>query len=166
MNALAAAACCLNLDIPLTSIKSGLDKVKPVKGRLQLKQGKQGARIIDDTYNANPTSYNAALNVLNNFSGKRFMVLGDMGELGESEQQLHTEAGKNARDAGIDNLFTIGQLSINAAESFGKDATHFESYEALNNTLLEKLDNNTTVLIKGSRSMHMERVVDALTEEQ
>ena len=166
MNALAAAACCLKLDISLSSIKSGLEKVKPVKGRLQVKQGKFGSRIIDDTYNANPTSYAAALNVLRSYSGRRYMVLGDMGELGETAKQLHADAGKDAKYAGVDGLFTIGDLSINAMESFGEGAFHYDSYDALNRALLEILGQKTTVLIKGSRSMHMERIVEALTEEQ
>ena len=166
MNALAAAACCLKLDISLSVIKSGLEKVKPVKGRLQVKPGKHGARIIDDTYNANPASYEAALNVLNSYPGKRYMVLGDMGELGNTEKQLHANAGKNAKQAGVDELFTIGELSFNAMQSFGQGAVHFDSYDALNQALLERLDDQSTILVKGSRAMHMERVVDALTEGQ
>ena len=94
------------------------------------------------------------------------MVLGDMGELGDSAKQLHRVAGESARSAGLDGLFTIGELSINAMESFGDGAAHFESYEALNKALLDRLNKQTTVLIKGSRSMKMERIVNVLTEEQ
>lgn len=165
LNALAAAACCLNLDVSLQSIKSGLEKMPPIKGRLQVKQGKHDARIIDDTYNANPASLSVALNVLSSYEGSRLMVLGDMGELGESAKQLHRNAGAEVKQAGVDALYTIGELSINAMESFGEGASHYDSYEALSKALLDKLNNQTTVLIKGSRSMHMERIVNSLAEE-
>ena len=165
MNALAASACCLSLDIPISTIKQGLEKLSPVKGRLQLKQGKQGARIIDDTYNANPTSLSAAINVLSNYKGSRYLVLGDMGELGDSAIQLHKEAGDLAKQAGIEGLFTIGELSINAMQNFGPQAFHFDSYEALNKALIKVLDDETTVLVKGSRSMQMERIVNMIAEE-
>lgn len=166
MNALAAAACCLSLDVPLQSIKAGLEKMSPVKGRLQLKTGKQGSRIIDDTYNANPKSLSAAINVLKKFNGSRYLVLGDMGELGEAAIEHHVEAGKLARAADIDGLFCIGDLSINAKESFGEGATHFDSYEELENSLLNSLNNETTLLIKGSRYMQMDRIVNSLVEER
>ena len=166
MNALAAAACCLSLDVSLQSIKTGFEKMSPVKGRLQTNQGKQGARIIDDTYNANPTSLEAALNVLSNLEGTRYLVLGDMGELGDTAIELHHDAGVVAKQAGIDGLFTIGDLSINAMEAYGDGALHFESYEALNKVLLELLTKDTTILVKGSRAMQMERIVNRLTEEQ
>jgi UDP-N-acetylmuramoyl-tripeptide--D-alanyl-D-alanine ligase len=166
MNALAAAACCLSLDVSLASIKTGLENMSPVKGRLQIKTGKQGARIIDDTYNANPTSLSAALKVLSQYKGTNYLVLGDMGELGETETQLHKEAGELAKQAGVDKLFAIGQLSINAVQSFGSGALHFDSHDELANALLNCIDKESTVLIKGSRSMQMERVVNTLTEGQ
>jgi len=166
MNALAASACCLSLDVPLASIKSGLENVSPIKGRLQLKTGKQGARIIDDTYNANPTSLSAALNVLSHFAGSRYLVLGDMAELGETAAQLHKDAGELARRAGIDGLFTIGEFSINALQGFGSDSFHFDSYDALDKALMNILNKDTTILIKGSRAMQMERVVNTLIEGQ
>ena len=166
MNALAASACCLSLDMSLTSIKSGLEKLLPINGRLQIRPGRQGARIIDDTYNANPASLNAALNVLNHYEGTRYLVLGDMGELGEVAVQLHKEAGRLARQAGIDGLFTIGDLSRNATLGFGSGSFHFDSYKALNKALMNILNKDTTILIKGSRVMQMERVVNTLMEEQ
>ncbi len=166
MNALAAAACCLGLDVPLTVIKSGLEKMLPVKGRLQIKKGKHGSTLIDDTYNANPSSLNAAINVLSEYDGSRYLVLGDMGELGETAIQHHIEAGESAKSSGINGLFTIGELSINAMQSFGDDAYHFESYESLEKALLDILGEDTTILIKGSRYMHMDKVVDAIKEEQ
>ena len=166
MNALAAAACCLSLDVSLQSIKNGLEKMSPVKGRLQTKQGKQGAHVIDDTYNANPTSLEAALKVLKSFEGMRYLVLGDMGELGDTEIELHRDAGKAAKQSGIEGLFTIGDLSINAMQAYGDGALHFESYEALDKALGELLSKDTTILVKGSRAMQMERIVSSLTEEQ
>jgi UDP-N-acetylmuramoyl-tripeptide--D-alanyl-D-alanine ligase len=166
MNALSAAACCLSLDISLQTIQNGFEKMSPVKGRLQTKQGKQGARIIDDTYNANPTSLDAALNVLSSYEGMRYLVLGDMGELGDTAVELHRDAGVAAKQAGIDGLFTIGELSINAMQAYGEDALHFESYDALDKALLGLLNKDTTIVIKGSRAMQMERIVNTLTEEQ
>ncbi|MFT5395489.1 MAG: UDP-N-acetylmuramoyl-tripeptide--D-alanyl-D-alanine ligase [Gammaproteobacteria bacterium] len=166
MNALAAAACCLGLDVSLQSIKAGLEKMSPVKGRLQTKQGKQGARVIDDTYNANPTSLEAALEVLSSYEGMRYLVLADMGELGDTAIALHRDAGIAAKQAGIDGLFTIGNLSINAMQTYGDGALHFESYDALNKVLVELLTKDTTILVKGSRAMQMERIVNTLTEEQ
>lgn len=166
MNALAACACCLSLDVPLASIKSGLESMSPVNGRLQIKTGKHGARIIDDSYNANPSSLSAALTVLSDYAGSRYLVLGDMGELGESAAQHHKEAGELAKQAGIEALFTIGELSINAMQSFGPDAIHFDSYDALSQALMKLLNKDTTILIKGSRAMQMERVVKTLIEGQ
>lgn len=166
MNALAASACCLSLDVSLASIKNGLENMSPVKGRLQVKAGKQGSRIIDDTYNANPASLEAALKVLSHYEGKRYLVLGDMGELGETAIQLHKDVGKLARQLGIDKLFTLGELTINTLQGFGSDSFYFDSHDELNEALLNHLDEDVTVLVKGSRAMQMERVVNALTEEQ
>ena len=100
MNALAAIACCVALDIPSTSIRAGLEKVQPVAGRLQMKRGINGSRLYDDTYNANPASLKAALTVLGEHPGRRWLVLGDMGELGESAGLLHEQAGEAARLSG------------------------------------------------------------------
>jgi len=166
MNALAASACCLSLDVSLESIKKGLESTSPVKGRLQIKTGKQGVRIIDDTYNANPKSLTAALKVLSAYQGARYLVLGDMGELGASAEQLHRDAGKLAKQLGIDKIFTLGELSINTLQGFGSDSFYCESHDELNETLKNHLDGDTTILIKGSRYMQMEKIVQALTEEQ
>lgn len=166
MNALAASACCLSLDVSLISIKKGLENMAPVKGRLQTKIGKQGARIIDDTYNANPTSLGAGLKVLAQYKGNRYLVLGDMGELGETSIELHRDAGELAKQLGIDKIFALGELSINALQGFGSDSFYFESHDELNEALLNDLDGDTTVLVKGSRTMRMEKIVNALTEEQ
>ncbi|MEM6998573.1 MAG: UDP-N-acetylmuramoyl-tripeptide--D-alanyl-D-alanine ligase [Pseudomonadota bacterium] len=166
MNALAAAACCLSLNITMESIKSGLENMSAVKGRLQIKKGKEGIRIIDDTYNANPTSLDAALKVLQQYEGLRFLVLGDMGELGDTAEQMHKEAGELAKQYDVDKLFCIGEISIAAANGFGSEALHFESHDELTASLLKYLEKKSTVLIKGSRTMQMEKIADALMEEQ
>ena len=166
MNALAASACCLSLEVSLMTIKKGLENMSPVKGRLQIKTGKQGSRIIDDTYNANPASLAAALRVLSHYSGTRYLVLGDMGELGDAATQLHKDAGKLAKQLGIDKIFTLGELSINTLQGFGSDSFYFESHDELIDDLLNHLDADATILIKGSRAMCMEKVVNALTEGQ
>lgn len=166
MNALAAAACCLGLDIALPAIKNGLESMRPVAGRLQIKPGKNGSTIIDDSYNANPTSLDAALMVLAAYKGQRYLVLGDMNELGEQAISAHRAAGQAANKMGIDGLWTIGALSGEASSAYGDGALHFDSYVALNQSLLKVLNKETTILIKGSRAMKMEQCVQQLTEEQ
>ena len=164
MNALAASACCQSLGINQASIKAGLENMHAVKGRMQIKSGRAGVRVIDDTYNANPTSLEAALSVLSGFQGKRLLVLGDMGELGENAERFHADAGTQAKNAGIDGLLTAGQLSRAASDNYGAGASHFEAKADLLETLLKDLDKDTTILIKGSRSMQMETIVNALLE--
>ena len=166
MNALAAASCCLSLDISLQSIKDGLENIKSIKGRLEIKTGKKHVRIIDDTYNANPTSLDAAIETLCGFNGLRYIVLGDMGELGDKAEQFHRDVGGLAKRKNVDGLFTIGKLSINASNDFGTGAFHFDSYEALEKALIKSLDKDSTVLIKGSRAMKMERIVNALMRDE
>jgi UDP-N-acetylmuramoyl-tripeptide--D-alanyl-D-alanine ligase len=162
MNALAAAACCVSLDISLQAIKNGLENISSIKGRLEIKIGKRQVRIIDDTYNANPVSLDAAVKTLCSFNGAHYIVLGDMGELGREAKKFHKEVGVLAKKRKVDGLFTIGNLSINASDGFGEGAFHFENYDDLGKLLEKTLDKNSTVLVKGSRSMEMERVVDAL----
>ena len=166
MNALAAASCCLSLDISLQSIKDGLENIKSIKGRLEIKTGKKHVRIIDDTYNANPTSLDAAIETLCGFNGLRYIVLGDMGELGDKAEQFHRDVGGLAKRKNVDGLFTIGKLSINASNDFGTGAFHFDSYEALEKALIKSLDKDSTILIKGSRAMKMERIVNALMRDE
>jgi len=166
MNALAASACCLSLDVSLLSIKKGLENMLPVKGRLQIKAGKQGSRIIDDTYNANPISLEAGLKVLTEYKGTRYLVLGDMGELGDASVKMHRDAGELAKQLGVDKIFTLGELSINALQGFGTGSLYFESHAELIDALINHLDEDMTVLIKGSRAMQMEKIVNAITEEQ
>lgn len=168
INALAAAACANVLNISLSDIRDGLQTMQPVSGRLQLKVGKL-CSIIDDTYNANPASYIAAVDVLLKTSGSHWVVLGDMGELGESASSLHAEAGRKAKLAGVDRLYAIGDLTRHAVTEFGHEAKHFINYETLIETIKQDLereqDKDVTLLIKGSRAAHMESVVQALEIE-
>lgn len=160
-NALAATAAAVALSVPLQTIVEGLQTFGGVAGRLQRKTGKQGATLIDDTYNANPASMRAAIEVLAQQEGKRVLVLGDMGELGVGAEAFHAEIGDAARRAGIEILYGLGEMSSKAVQEFGAGARHFEGVEALTSALEQELDANTTVLVKGSRFMKMERVVQA-----
>ena len=158
-NALAAATAAIALQIPLPVIAKGLEDFGGVSGRLQRKHGVRGATLIDDTYNANPASMIAALQVLAQAGGKRIFVLGDMGELGDDAAQFHRDIGKAARQSGIEQLFALGELSAGAVREFGAGARHFSDIETLCAALDKELDAQTTVLLKGSRFMKMERVV-------
>lgn len=164
-NALAATAAALAVGVPLTAILAGLEAFAGVRGRLQHKPGLHGAQLIDDTYNANPASMKAAIDVLASRAGKRVLVLGDMGELGETAASLHTEIGRYARDAGIHQLHALGELSQHMVTGFGAGAQHHAQLDSLTAALQNELDAQTTVLIKGSRFMRMERVVEALTTQ-
>ena len=159
-NALAAAAAAIALNIPLEKIAAGLEKFSGVAGRLQRKAALHGASLIDDTYNANPASVRAAISVLAQASGQHILVLGDMGELGDDAATFHAEIGAEARRAGIEKMYALGTLSNNAVREFGSGARHFERIEDLQVALEKELDANTTVLVKGSRFMKMERVVE------
>jgi UDP-N-acetylmuramoyl-tripeptide--D-alanyl-D-alanine ligase len=118
--------------------------------------------VIDDTYNANPASMRAALEVLAQAAGKRIFVLGDMGELGDDAAQFHRDMGSTARTLGIEKLYALGEMSAGAMSEFGTGAQHFANVEALCAALDTELDAHTTVLVKGSRFMKMERVVKCL----
>jgi UDP-N-acetylmuramoyl-tripeptide--D-alanyl-D-alanine ligase len=163
MNALAAIAATVAAGFPLEQIVSGLENLKPVNGRLQMKLGINNSRVIDDTYNANPTSLHAALNVLHDFSGKRFLALGDMGELGDNADELHVEAGMYAKESGVDSLYSFGKLAAKAAKEFGGNGFCYDKHEDMIDALRNELSQDVTLLVKGSRSMHMENVVNALT---
>lgn len=166
VNALCAVAACVAADIPLEQIVNGLEAIKPISGRLQMKTGINSSQILDDTYNANPTSLYAALNVLKNMSGKHYLALGDMGELGESAEVLHKESGLYAKETGIDALYSYGQLAALAAKEFGKNGFVYEKHDDMITALKNDLAQDVTLLIKGSRSMHMENVVNALIVEE
>ena len=162
MNALAATAAALALDTPLAQIASGLENLQPVAGRLQLRPGIRGSRLIDDTYNANPESLQAALDVLARQPGQRWLALGDMGELGGDAEVLHHRAAGAAKAAGVSRLFALGELAALTAQEFGAAARAFDSMEAMIALLKQDIQEEVTLLVKGSRSMHMERIVVAL----
>jgi len=162
MNALAASACALACGCTLEAIQQGLQNMQPVKGRLQRRAGINGISLIDDTYNANPASLNAALAVLNNNTPPYWLVLGDMNELGSESAEFHREAGQRAREFGVERLWAIGDMSHYAVESFGEGAQHFAHHNELIQSLHAQLPSRATVLIKGSRGMQMEKVVNAL----
>lgn len=164
-NALAAAAAAIAIGVGLPAIIAGLASYHGVKGRLQFKSGARGAQIIDDTYNANPDSVKEAIAVLAAIPGRRFLVLGDMGELGSEGADLHAEIGGHARAAGINGLFTLGELSERATRAYGTGARHFTSVEDLVRAIGLELESGVTVLVKGSRFMRMERVVALLAAD-
>ncbi len=161
-NALAACAATLAIGIDLQSIARGLTAFTPVAGRLQKKQATNGAIVIDDTYNANPDSVRAAIDVLANAPSPRTLVLGDMGEVGSEGIAFHEEIGEYARTRHIDQLFTVGELARHASRAFGRPARHFETMETLNEEVAS-VPPGASVLVKGSRFMQMERVVQRLT---
>ena len=165
MNALAAAAAAFALDLSAVDIARGLGTMTAVPGRLAMRTRDDGVRVIDDSYNANPTSLDAAIDVLKDFSGPRWLVLGDMAELGETSVELHRDAGERAISCGIERLFTTGRVSKAATDAFGPGGKHYEHFDALLNDVRNKVGDARVVLVKGSRSMRMERVVAALSED-
>jgi UDP-N-acetylmuramoyl-tripeptide--D-alanyl-D-alanine ligase len=160
-NALAAAACAHAAGVAAETIARGLDAFRPYLGRMQAKPARGGATVIDDSYNANPDSVRAAIDVLAACPAPTVLVLGDMGEVGDHGPAFHREVGGYARERGIGALYALGAASRAAADAFGADARHFDSVEAL----LRSLPRAATVLVKGSRFMRMERVVAALTAD-
>ena len=165
-NACAAAAVALALDTGIDAIRAGLESVSPVGGRLQPLRGLQGATLFDDSYNANPLSVIAAAEFLAALAGESWLVLGDMKELGDDAAELHREVGEAARASGVDRLFAYGDLAACAAEGFGKNARWFATLELLVDELCTGMSSGINVLVKGSRSMRMERVIDALREPE
>jgi UDP-N-acetylmuramoyl-tripeptide--D-alanyl-D-alanine ligase len=163
-NALAALAAALASGVSLETAARALSAYAGVKGRLQRRAGLNGALVIDDTYNANPDSMRAALDVLAAIPGKHIFVMGDMGEVGEAAGQFHDEIGGYAKSRGVDLLFALGDLSVAAAGNFDGGGRHFKRLEDLVEALKKELGPDTTVLVKGSRFMRMERVVEAITE--
>ncbi|NTV93822.1 MAG: UDP-N-acetylmuramoyl-tripeptide--D-alanyl-D-alanine ligase [Thiobacillus sp.] len=163
-NAVAAAAAAWVLEVPPADIARGLALFAGVKGRLQAHPCILGARLLDDTYNANPDSVTAAIAVLAAQKGTRILVLGDMGELGPNAVELHREIGAAAKQAGLDRLLCLGDLSIEAVKAFGEGGMHFERIEELLAEVENALGPDATVLVKGSRFMKMERVVNSFVE--
>ncbi|HTP63501.1 MAG TPA: UDP-N-acetylmuramoyl-tripeptide--D-alanyl-D-alanine ligase [Burkholderiales bacterium] len=161
-NALAAAACAHAAGIPAQAIGAGLAAFRPYTGRLQVKTTAAGATLIDDSYNANPDSVRAAIDVLASCPGPTALVLGDMGEVGEQGPAFHAEVGRYAKEKGIDTLLALGVATPGTVKAFGTGARHFDRME----DLVEKTAGAKTLLVKGSRFMKMERVVAALTGEK
>ncbi|OYT94865.1 MAG: UDP-N-acetylmuramoyl-tripeptide--D-alanyl-D-alanine ligase [Pseudomonas sp. PGPPP3] len=159
-NALAAAAAAHGLNVPLVGIKAGLESLQPVKGRAVAQLATSGARVIDDTYNANPISMCAAVDILAGFSGRTVLVLGDMGELGEWAEQGHRDVGAYAAGK-VDTLYAVGPLMAHAVAAFGPQGHHFADQASLIAAVLHE-SAGSSILIKGSRSAAMENVVAAL----
>jgi UDP-N-acetylmuramoyl-tripeptide--D-alanyl-D-alanine ligase len=162
-NAMAATGVCLALDIPLSDIKAGLESVQPVPGRLSLVSSKSGWTVIDDTYNANPASLYAALQVLASQPGEPWLVLGDMKELGADSRKMHAELGDAARSLGVRRVFALGEASTATVDAFGDMAAHFDDKQELIDALRLELKPGVACLVKGSRSMGMEHVVNAIS---
>ena len=165
-NALAAAAATLAAGVPLTAVADGLAAYTGIKGRLQLRRAASGATLLDDSYNANPDSVRAAIDVLAATPGKKILVFGDMGETGAQAGQFHDEIGGYARSQGVDLLFALGEHAAVAVHNFGDGGRHFDTPEGLITALIPELTGDTVVLVKGSRFMRMERVADAIAAEQ
>lgn len=159
-NALAAAACALAAGVPLEAVRRGLEGFEPVKGRsraLAVPLSGRTLTLVDDTYNANPDSVRAAIDVLAELPGPRLLVLGDMGEVGDQGPAFHAEVGAYARERGIEELFTLGEQAV------AMQGKHFPDVDGLNAAVREALAKAESVLVKGSRFMKMERVVEAIT---
>lgn len=163
-NALAAAAAAYALGFDIEQIRTGLSRVVPVPGRVEPANGIRGSLLINDAYNANPNSFRAALNVLRQLSGEHWVALGAFGELGEASAELHAEIGRQAKAMGVARLFAVGPNAVRAAESFGEGALYCQEHDQLIEQIRQQINENVVLLIKGSRSQHMERVVEALRE--
>lgn len=163
-NALAAIAVGYALALPVEAIIKGLAEIQPVAHRMQVRDGINQATLIDDTYNANPGSYQEALYALQQFPGRHWMVVGDFGELGDDAETIHQEMGKQARDAGVERLFCVGELSRLTTRAFGEGAEHFKDISQLQTKLEHILDADVTVLLKGSRFMNLDRLADSLAK--
>jgi UDP-N-acetylmuramoyl-tripeptide--D-alanyl-D-alanine ligase len=163
-NALAAAACALSAGVSLAAVVQGLQAFEPVKGRsraMMLQVNDQTLSVVDDTYNANPDSVRAAMDVLAELPGPRLMVLGDMGEVGDQGPQFHAEVGAYAAECGIDALFTLGDMCAHAAEAYGA-ARHFADMADLIQAVTSSTPHFQSIVVKGSRFMKMEQVIEAL----
>jgi UDP-N-acetylmuramoyl-tripeptide--D-alanyl-D-alanine ligase len=164
-NALAAAACALSAGVSAAAVQAGLAQFVPVKGRsraVALKVAGRDITLVDDTYNANPDSVRAAIDVLAELPGPRLLVLGDMGEVGEQGPQFHAEVGRYAKSRGIEHLMALGALSQSAVGAF-PGAHHFDAMDALKHAAIAALPQMRSVLVKGSRFMRMEQVVEEMS---
>ncbi len=165
LNALAAAAAAVSAGATLEQVRSGLARVSAVRGRLQLRRRSDGGWLIDDSYNANPSSVRAGLEVLAQMPRRRWLVLGDMAELGDFAAASHREIGELARSMGVERLYSYGALAALAAEGFGPNAQRFEDATALQRALTQALEPAVTLLVKGSRVNRLERLVEVLAPE-
>jgi UDP-N-acetylmuramoyl-tripeptide--D-alanyl-D-alanine ligase len=161
-NALAAAAAAVSAGATLEQVAAGLGAMRAVRGRMEFRRTHHGAWLIDDTYNANPSSARAALEVLGELPGRRWLALGDMAELGEFAHSSHRELGEFARSQGVERLYSIGALGALAAERFGAGGSHYGDAADLSRALDADLSADVRLLIKGSRVNRLERVVEAL----
>lgn len=166
MNALAAITATLSVGIPLQAVVSSLSSFENIQGRLTARKSVHGYQVIDDSYNANPLSVEAAIDVLasmqNGTTNRTVLVLGDMAELGENAEELHREVGLKAKDAGVKVLYATGRLSANAVNAFGGNGFYFQNKDELITALQKDLTGNEVVLVKGSRSAAMEEVVERI----
>jgi UDP-N-acetylmuramoyl-tripeptide--D-alanyl-D-alanine ligase len=162
-NALAAAAAAVSAGASLEQVSTGLAAMQPVSGRLQPGRTMHGARLIDDSYNANPSSMRAGIDVLTRLPGTAWLVMGDMGELGDHASSSHVDIGRYAREQGVRRLFATGPLSTLAVESFGAGAAWYPDTDSLARAVGEQITPEVTLLVKGSRSNRLERVVASLT---
>jgi len=162
MNALAAIAVAKALDINSSFIVQALDEFVAVKGRLNFHKVGKSLTLIDDTYNANPASLDAGIKVLSELPGQHWLVLGDMGELGDDERRVHFDAGMKARTSGVTRLLTIGEASCHAVDAFGENAQNFKTKDELVSFIQEHQSEELGILVKGSRFMHMEQIVESI----
>jgi UDP-N-acetylmuramoyl-tripeptide--D-alanyl-D-alanine ligase len=162
MNALAASALAIAVGVPLATIKAGLEQAPAVAGRLARRSHASGATVIDDSYNANPGSFAAAIGTLASEGGERVLVMGDMAELGSESVRMHADVGTLARRSGIQRLHAVGPLSRAAVDAFGEGAHHYPDQASMVDSLRAELRAGVVLLVKGSRSSAMDRVVGAL----
>ena len=165
-NALAASCAANALGVKWTSVKTALSHLHSVKGRLEIAASDAGYTVINDTYNANPSSTRAALDVLASAKGFRAVILGDMGELGPDAKTLHEQAGRYAKEGRADALYACGEFADNVAVGYGKGAHSFASKAELIESLMKELQRGATYLVKGSRSSAMEEVVEKMLKQK
>ena len=166
INAMAAACTAVALKIDIDTIVAGLEQARPAHGRLTELSGKKGMTIIDDSYNANPSSLRAALAVLRGYSQRRWMAIGDMAELGEQATASHKDIADLAKAVGVEKLLTIGDCAQLASANFGSAGRHFESFAEMSAYIKEQASSDICLLVKGSRSAGMDKLVDMLVKEE
>ncbi len=166
LNILAATAVGLALGFDLEDIKVGIENTKAVPGRLVRIEGLAGAVILDDSYNANPASLAAALDVQAKEEGEHWLVLGDMGELGDESVFMHKKAAEIAKQFGVVRLFAYGEMTKHSVKEFGAGAMHFDNHSKLIEVLQNELSDGVCVLVKGSRAMHLEKIVAGITSHK